>query len=175
METRTDTPTGTRTDSAGLLADATLTPELLDVRSDEAVEEMAARLRLSSHRLARRLRRQTDTGLSPSQLSLLTTVEVRGPMTLGALAEHERVSPPTITKVVAKLESMALVRREADAADRRVQRLTITPEGVALLDESRRRKTAWLTGRIRDLGPDERARLAAALDVLDALVSGDAP
>src|SRR2546429_8406607 len=80
---------------------------------------MAARLRLSATRLARQLRQQSDAGLSPSQLSALATIEHHGPMTLGALADHERVAPPSITKVVAKLEAAGLVARELDRADRR--------------------------------------------------------
>src|SRR4051812_17057291 len=105
---------------------------------------LAARLRLTTTRLNRRLRREAGTGLSPSQLSALATVDAHGPMTLGALADHERVAPPSITKVVAKLEKADLVRRQPDASDRRVVRVTVTSRGVTLLDESRRRKDAWL-------------------------------
>src|SRR5438093_165647 len=105
---------------------------------------MAGRLRVSATRLARVLRRQADTGLSPSQLTALTTIEKHGPITLGALAEHERVAPPSITKVVAKLESAGLVTRAVAAEDRRVSRVVTTREGDALLRESRKRKDAWL-------------------------------
>ena len=140
-----------------------------------AEEELAARLRLSATRLARRLRQEADAGLTPSQLSALAVIEREGPLTLGALADHEKVAPPSITKVVAKLESIGLVARAVDHGDRRFVRVALTAAGRALLEESRQRKTAWLTGRIRELGPCERERLAAALDVLDALVSGDRP
>ena len=138
-----------------------------------AVEELAARLRLSATRLARRLRQEADAGLTPSQLSALAVIEREGPLTLGALADHEKVAPPSITKVVAKLESIGLVARAVDPGDRRFVRVALTDAGRALLEDSRQRKTAWLTGRIRELGPPDRDRLAAALDVLDALVSGD--
>lgn len=130
---------------------------------------MAGRLRVSATRLARNLRRQADIGLSPSQLTALTTIAHQGPMTLGALAEYERVAPPSITKVVAKLEEGEYVSREADARDRRVVRVQATAKGKALLDESRKRKDAWLAARLAALSPDERERLAAALDVLEAL------
>jgi DNA-binding MarR family transcriptional regulator len=134
---------------------------------------MAARLRLSSTRLARRLRQQAGTGHTPSQLSALATVERHGPLTLGTLAEHERVAPPSITKVVAKLEADGLVERATDPADRRVQRVSATKAGRDLITETRRRKTTWLTARIRELPPDEQARLADALDVLDHLTTQD--
>jgi DNA-binding MarR family transcriptional regulator len=136
-----------------------------------ATPEIAARLRLSATRLARRLRQESGAGLSPSQQSALAVIANHGPLTLGALAEHERVAPPSITKVVSKLESDGLVIRTPDPADRRVCRVAISPEGRALLEESRRRKTAWLTARITELDPDRQRRLADALDVLDELTS----
>jgi DNA-binding MarR family transcriptional regulator len=146
------------------------TPTPVDVAD---VGALAARLRVSSTRLARLLRRQGDTGLSPSQLSALTSVEVHGPMTLGALAEHERVAPPSVTRVVGKLEELGLVTRLADASDRRVQRVSLTDAGAALLAEVRQRKDVWLAARLAQLDEDRRARLADALDALDALTQQD--
>jgi DNA-binding MarR family transcriptional regulator len=140
----------------------------------EAVD-LAAQLRLSATRLARRLRQETGFGLSPSQLSALSTVERHGTITLGALAACERVSPPTVTKVVAKLEADGLLERRTDGQDRRIARVTTTSAGDALLVESRRRKDAWLASRILQLDDDERARLAAALDVLDNLTTEERP
>jgi DNA-binding MarR family transcriptional regulator len=142
-------------------------------KTDVEIAEMAARLRLSSTRLARRLRQQAGTGHTPSQLSALATIDHHGPLTLGALADHERVAPPSITKVVAKLEADGLVERATDADDRRVQRVTTTKAGRNLIAETRRRKTTWLTARIRELPADEQARLLAALDVLDHLAVQD--
>ncbi len=135
--------------------------------------ETAARLRLSATRLARRLRREADSGFTPSQLSALAVVYNHGPLTLGALAEHERVAPPSITKVVAKLEADGLLARTADPTDGRVSRVTATATGRALIEESRRRKTTWLTERIRQLDPQAQAKLADALDALDQLVTMD--
>ena len=135
-----------------------------------AAPEIAARLRLSATRLARRLRQESGAGLSPTQQSALAVIANHGPLTLGALAEHERVAPPSITKVVSKLECDGLVTRTPDPADRRVCRVAISPAGSALLEESRRRKTAWLTARISELDPERQRRLADALDVLDELI-----
>src|SRR4051794_23475019 len=52
--------------------------------------EIAAQLRLSATRLHRRLRQEAGSGLSPSQGSALAAIGKLGPLTLGALAEHER-------------------------------------------------------------------------------------
>lgn len=133
----------------------------------------AAHLRITVTRLARLLRRQGDTGLSPSQLSALTSIERHCPLTLGALAEHERVAPPSITKVVAKLEERGLVVRRADDADRRVVHVSTTDAGSALLDDVRQRKDVWLAARLAALDDDQRTRLVAAFDVLDELTGQD--
>jgi DNA-binding MarR family transcriptional regulator len=138
--------------------------------SETPTVETAARLRLTATRLARRLRQEADTGLSPSQLSALSVVEKHGPITIGALAGHERVAAPTATRVVQKLEEGGLVQKDVDPDDRRVTYLTITRPGRSLLAESRRRKTAWLAGQLDALGPGQRSKLAAALDVLDSLL-----
>ena len=135
--------------------------------------ELAARLRLSATRLARRLRQEADSGLTPSQLSALAAIDHRGPLTLGALADYERVAPPSITKLVAKLEAEGLVIRTADPGDRRFVRVATTEAGRARMNTSRQRRTAWLAGRIRELDADQQARLRAALDVLDELAGGE--
>jgi DNA-binding MarR family transcriptional regulator len=142
-------------------------------QTERDVGAMAAHLRITATRLARLLRRQGDTGLSPSQLSALTSIERHGPLTLGDLADHERVAPPSITRVVAKLEELGLVTRRTDPEDRRVARVSATDAGHQLLAHVRQRKDLWLAARLADLGDDERAQLAAALDVLDQLTGRD--
>jgi DNA-binding MarR family transcriptional regulator len=139
--------------------------------SPETSEEIAGRLRLSATRLARRLRQEAHTGLSPSQLSALAAVERHGPLTLGALADHEQVAPPSVTRVVAKLETDGFLTRQPDPADRRVTRVVVTTKGRNLLSTSRRRKTTWLATRLESLDPEARACLAEALDALDALTT----
>src|SRR5436190_4576648 len=107
-------------------------------------DELTSRLRMVVTRLSRRLRQEANEGAPPSQLAALATVERHGPITLGDLAGHERVRPPTMTRIVAGLEETDLVRREIDPSDRRVARLSITPGGSRLLARSRTRKDAFL-------------------------------
>lgn len=132
---------------------------------------MAESLRLSATRLARRLRQEASTGLTPSQLSALAQIDHHGPLTLGALADRERVAPPTITRVVTKLEAEGLVSRQPSREDRRAVNVVVTPAGADLLARTRRRKDAWLAARLAELDEVDRDRLAAALDVLEALTS----
>jgi len=135
--------------------------------------ELAARLRLLVNRLARRLRSQTPEGLSPSRISALVTIETQGPITLGQLATCERVRPPSITRMVASLEELGLVRRETDPGDRRIARVSLTAQGRRTVQRTRTRKTAYLAKRLRKLDDAELAIVRAALPVLERLLEGD--
>ena len=149
---------------------------LAGVPTDDATladPELAARLRLVLNRLARRLRNQTPGDLSPSLTSALVTIELRGPITLGKLAESERVTPPSVTRMVATLERLGLVRREADPGDRRVARVSLTPDGQRTVLRTRTRKTAYLARRLHKLDESERALVRAALPVLERLLEDD--
>jgi DNA-binding MarR family transcriptional regulator len=135
----------------------------------EARLEAAARLRLATARLARRLRQQAGNGLSPSQQSALATIDGNGPLTLGHLAKIEQVAPPTITRVVAKLADDGLVRRLVDAHDRRISRVEITAEGHRRLVHTRHRRNAWLAQQLDAVDPALLADVDAAIRVLEAL------
>lgn len=136
---------------------------------------MAARLRLSATRLARLLRQQSDSGLTPTQLSALAAIDRHGPLTPGDLAHHERVAPPTVTRVVAKLESDGWVTRQADPDDGRSTLVATTEAGRRLIEAARTRKDAWLAARIAELPSDDQARLDDALDALDRLIGQEEP
>lgn len=153
----------------------TMDETLLAPGTPDQAAEIAGRLRLSVTRLARLMRQETGTGLSPTLLAALATIEAAGPLTLGDLASREQVAPPTITKAVSGLEEQGLVSRTADAADRRVVRVQVTAEGRRLLAAARTRKNAWLARRLRDLDPAARAALTAALDALEHLSESDRP
>lgn len=134
-----------------------------------------ARLRLAIVRLARRQRQQSGTGLTPSLQSALAVVDARGPLTLGELATVEQVSPPTTTRIVAKLEEMGLVARTPDPVDRRITRVDVTAEGHRQLAESRERRDAWLRDRLAELPHDDVAMLAAAIEPLEHLLRAGDP
>jgi DNA-binding MarR family transcriptional regulator len=135
--------------------------------------ELASRLRLGITRLARRLRREAEPGITHSQLSGLATIERHGPMTIGELSGTEQVQPPTMTKIVAALVDGGLVARETDPDDRRMAWLRVTPEGVKLLLRSRKRKEAFLAKQMRSLEPRQLVVLQEATGILEQIVEGD--
>jgi DNA-binding MarR family transcriptional regulator len=140
-------------------------------RSASDGDELASRLRFAIARLARLLRQQDQSGFGPTVVAALATIERHGPITLGELAGREQVAPPTITKVVEKLERNGLVTRTTDVADRRVNRVALTAKGTKQLAVYRTRRTEWLASRLQDLSPEEHAQLVAALPVLERLIA----
>ena len=136
---------------------------------------LATALRISVSRLARRLRVErlmpelAEPALSDTQLAALATLERHGAMSPGDLAEHEKVQPPSMTRVIAALVDWGLVTRAPHPTDRRQVILTVTPDGRSLVQKVRRRKEAWLARRLAELSPQERAILREAAPILEKL------
>src|SRR6202012_6087048 len=107
--------------------------------------------------------------LSETQLAALSALEVHQAMTPGELAEHEKVQPPSMTRVIAVLEERNLVLRSPHPTDRRQVILTVTEEGRTVVQRVRRRKDAWLARQLAELTAEERATLRAAVPILEKL------
>jgi len=86
---------------------------------------------MRAHRLASGL----EPGLSDTQLAALAALETHEVMTPGELAEHEKVQPPSMTRVIAVLEERGLVIRSPHASDRRQVVLRATEQGKDVVCE----------------------------------------
>ncbi len=127
------------------------------------------------HRLAIALLRGVKVederaGVGPALLSALSVLTFGGPLSLGALARAEGVRPPTMSRLVDGLERARLARRRVDPADARGLRIEVTPRGRALLLAGRARRLRRLAAAAKALTQRERAKLAAAIPALNALV-----
>jgi DNA-binding MarR family transcriptional regulator len=133
---------------------------------------------MSVMRLARRLR-QLDVaadGVTLSQLSALYVLmanSATGPVTIGDLAAAEKVQPPTMTRLVTKLEEEGWVRRRAHPTDGRVVVVEPTEAAARLVEASRSRRTAELERRLATLTAPERQRVADVVELLDRLAGVD--
>src|ERR1700733_8686915 len=134
---------------------------------------LATALRISVSRLTRRLRveRQAEglASLSDTQLAALSILEKHSAMSPGELADHEKVQPPSMTRVIAVLEERGLVMRAPHLTDRRQVVLSVTEEGRTVVQRARRRRDVWLAKRLKELTPQERATLRAAAPILEKL------
>lgn len=96
-------------------------------RKAPLIEEIAARMQALQEATsalddvaARRL------GLNETDLRLLSILERRGPMTVGALTAEAGLSKPAMTAAVDRLVRKGYARREATAGDRRSSTVVMT-------------------------------------------------
>jgi len=132
---------------------------------------LAAALRVSVARLTRRLRSERDprNELSIGQLSVLGALFRNGACSIGELAAHERVQPPSMTRTVNCLEEAGYVLRRPHETDGRQVVIELADKGAATLEADRRRRDAWLAQRLRELTPEERSVLRKAAPILERL------
>lgn len=134
------------------------------------VAELSHDFRIANGRLARRLRQEkAENELTDGQFSALGALFVEGPLTLGALSEHERVTPPSMNRTVNSLVLAGLVLRTGSEEDGRKVVLSATDTGRALMSETRKRRDAWLAKRVSTLTPDERRVLSEATRIMRGL------
>jgi len=115
-----------------------------------------------------RFRFYAEFGLTMPQVRVLFILAEEGDQTTGDLAERLNVSPPTMTGIADRLVRQGLIERTSDPADRRVVRLTLSPEGVRVTAEHSEAGRAYLTA-ILDAMP--REQVEALTDALEAFVA----
>lgn len=131
------------------------------------VEALAADLRIALMRAVRRLRAEkSDEDLTDAQYAVLAYLDRHGPATPGALADFERVKPPSMTRTLAALVDLGLVARAGHPDDGRQVLVRLTESGRDTVETTRARRNTWLARRLAALDPEQRATLAAAADVL---------
>lgn len=134
--------------------------------------QLAASLRPALLRLTRLIRQQrADMSITLTLVATLMTLDRLGPMSATELAACERIQPPSMTKILAKLEDAGLVNRTPHATDRRQSVVSVTEAARELIARERGARTAWLSTRLDMLEPAEREVLRSAVPVLDKLAT----
>lgn len=77
---------------------------------------------------------EAGISLDRALFPLLVLVERLGPIAVGELAGRVGRDYSTVSKQVAKLETLGLVSRQAGATDRRVTEACVTPKGKVMTD-----------------------------------------
>jgi len=136
---------------------------------ENAIDAVASRLAFVVGRLNRRLVGASG-GLSHALLSALATVAKKGPIRLADLAQVEMVSAPSITRVVAELETRGLVARSADPDDGRAFLMQVTEAGMAAVLRARAARAEVMAELLAELAPADVAAIAEALPALEGIV-----
>ncbi|MFD7289287.1 MarR family winged helix-turn-helix transcriptional regulator [Streptomyces sp. NPDC059863] len=139
---------------------------------DPTAEQVAADLTAVVRRLVRRLRTTSpDSGLTPSQHSVLARLDGEGPSTTAALARAEHVRPQSLRLTLGALEGQGMVERTPDPGDGRQSVVSVTEAGRRTLAAVRAAKQGWLSEAIAgELDGTERRTLAEAAALLERLV-----
>jgi DNA-binding MarR family transcriptional regulator len=136
---------------------------------------VANRLRPVLLQLNRQLRRESHSlGITGGQATLLHLIHRNPGLGVRELAEREGMSAPALSGYIDRLEAAGLATRARSGEDRRRVGLTLTPKGLRILRAVRRRRTAWLAARLRELNADELAAIDAAVEPLTRLLGGEA-
>ncbi|MFC3960957.1 MarR family winged helix-turn-helix transcriptional regulator [Nocardia jiangsuensis] len=114
----------------------------------------------------------TTAALTAAEVELLVPLRYNDtPMTAIRLAEHLGMSRAGISKTLSKLESRGLLARTPHPRDRRSALLTLTPDGIELVDDLFPRELRLHTQALAGLGSDrtsmitELDRLARTLEI----------
>ena len=122
-------------------------------------------------RLTRHLRgRRTDAQISLTQLSALATLSRDGSMTPGALAAKERVQPPSMTRVIASLSELHLVKRDPHPTDGRQVIVSLSESGQALMEDEASAREEWMTEQLSGLTGDQLDVLRQAVGIMKQIV-----
>src|SRR5437763_7952913 len=143
--------------------------------ANQSRREAADRIHSAAIHLLRRVRRVDEEamGISPARASALSVLVFAGPRSLSELAEAERVTPPTMSRLVAAMEREGLVRRRPHATDGRAVRLEATAKGRRILERGRERRLALLESLLAGASAREVAVVREAAEVVErALRSG---
>jgi DNA-binding MarR family transcriptional regulator len=134
------------------------------------IEEIARFLPRRGTVLARLLYRHSGRTLPYAVASLLASLIDEGPRRITQLAEHEGLSQPAVTQLVARLEREGLARRDAIAEDGRATMVSITDEGAQAIGELRDTTEAVLRDLLSELSDRDLKWLYAAGQRLQELI-----
>jgi len=150
---------------------STMTPTVEAVTRTDA--GLASQLRVSLMRLARRLRNERDpqNSLGVGAISVLGVLLREGESTVGQLAAHERVQPPSMTRTVSWLVDAGYAVRRPSETDGRSTLVAISELGRETLLADRRRRDAWLARQLKDLTAEERDLLRQVAPLIERLAS----
>jgi DNA-binding MarR family transcriptional regulator len=134
-------------------------------------ERLGADLLAVVARLNRFATQRARLPLPWAQARLLSTIEDRGEARISDLAAIDHCSQPTMTTQVRRLEDAGLVSRTVDPHDARAVLIRITDKGKRVLTQARIDRAAVIDPRLDQLTPEDRATLAAAVEVITRLLA----
>ena len=114
----------------------------------------------------------SEVGLHPGQEALLMELWDHDGRTQADLAESLGVEPPTVTKVLQRMEHGGLVDRRPDATARRAIRVFLTPKGRRLKGKVDKLWSELETRTLGGLSDRQQSSLRSLLNTLEGNLAG---
>jgi DNA-binding MarR family transcriptional regulator len=138
----------------------------LTISPEPELESLLSDLVSVTQRLTRLAAQASGDTTSPAVWRTLGVLDRFGPMRLGQLAKQNRVSQPTMTKIVANLNESEWIRRIADVDDARAWQIALAPKGIVALAQWRSTVGAVLAPLFSDLSDADVDTLSRAVDLI---------
>lgn len=163
--TRTSLPSAPG-DERPAAPDAAATSSTESAPGNPSREELPQHLALVCSLFARMAARRSEVGVGTVSWRVVATIERFGKLRLSEIAERERVSRPTATTVIKRLEEEGLVRREPDPTDSRSVLVSTTEKGSAQLALWREQLAVGVGSLLEHLPEEDLATLSRASEIL---------
>jgi DNA-binding MarR family transcriptional regulator len=128
-----------------------------------AVEDELSLLLRRARSVSWDIAREVHPNLEASAYGLLLWLRRSGPTRLTDLASLLGIGKGTLSRQLRALESLGLVQRESDPADRRASLLELTPDGQRRFDEARTARVGPLRRTLEGWPPTDLAEFARLL------------
>jgi DNA-binding MarR family transcriptional regulator len=123
-------------------------------------------------RLSRQLRSiELPPGMTQERMSVLAIVERRGPVSVSALAAHERVRPATMSRMISSLEADGYVRRLTDDSDGRGVLVAATQLGLKAFSNARKQRLSQLSEALNALPAEQLNAMSGLASALESLTN----
>jgi DNA-binding MarR family transcriptional regulator len=119
-------------------------------------------------------RAEAVDGMGPSQIAVLGYLERSGPLSIADLAALERVSHPTMSRLVSGLERNGLVAKTKSSTDARSRMVAVTDLGQRKRADAIVVRRELVEALARRLSPAALREVIAAAEDLAASIEKDA-
>lgn len=110
------------------------------------------------------------TGLTVPQLLLLQTIQLRGKVSIGELAQDMSLSQATVTSIIDRLEDRAYVLRQKAPEDRRKVHVLLTDKGLAVVKDAPVPLQDSFVAQFQKLSSSEQEQIIVSLQRVAAMM-----
>ena len=132
---------------------------------DNLIKQLSDAVKTGAHYNFITLR--SATSLRPGEYALLSYIwdhkDREGGVKISDISRFMRVTPPTVTPIVGRMEKQGYINRVTSKQDRRVANLFLTPKGKEALDECNEKRSEQFSNLIEILGEDDTKELIRIL------------